>query len=102
MIDVALREGVEPTIGDVDRLLHQNQNSRRFTCEKLNNFVLVSPQYVHDLVARAIPESEPDELWWRADEYAAVIKVRVFRDDGEFVFPCVVPNFAVRMPFQTN
>ena len=102
MIYVALHEGVEPAVGDVERLLHQHQDSRRFTREKLNKFALVSPQYVHDLVARAIPESKPDELWWRADEHTAVIKIRVFRDDGELVFPCVVPNFAVRMPFQTN
>ena len=102
MIYVALREGVEPAVGEVDRLLRQYQDSHRFTCEKLNNIALVSLQQVHDFVARAIPESKPDELWRRADEYAAVIKVRVFRDDGEFVFPCVVPNFAVRMPFQTN
>ena len=102
MIDVALRKRVEPAVADVDRLLRQYQDSRRFTCEKLNNFVLVSPQYVHDLVARAIPESEPDELWWRADQYAAVIKILVFRDDGEFIFPCVVPNFAVRVPFQAH
>lgn len=74
MINVALRKRVEPAVADVDRLLRQYQDSRRFTCEKLNNFVLVSPQYVHDLVARAIPERKPDELWWRADEYAAAIK----------------------------
>ena len=80
----------------------RTKNGRRLTFEKLSNLVLVSLQQFHDLVARAITESKPDELRRRADEYAAVIKVLVFRDDGEFVFACVVLNFAVRMPFQTN
>ena len=79
----------------------QQKGSTRIALEVLDRGQ-VFPEQAREIVGRAVPTTQPNDLRRRAVEEAALLGIGILGSDHEAILRCVVPHSVIACSRQTN